>query len=158
MPVSDLSAGKVVSIAESSSLQMAATLMADESVGCLAVLRDNKRGRPVGILTDRDIVVEAVAKGLVLDSTPVSRIMSTNIVTVSEDESIAHMIRMMRENSVRRILVVDEQGLLTGLVSTDDLIRMVGQELDDIGTLFQNQLLNSTARVRPNESDAGAFI
>jgi CBS domain-containing protein len=90
---------------------------------------------PVGILTDRDIVVELVAMDLDPADYTVGDIMSRDPVTVPEDYDVFETIRKMRTEGVRRMPVVNARGALTGIVSIDDLLPMVAGEISELAKL-----------------------
>jgi CBS domain-containing protein len=98
-------------------LTEAARLMRDEEVGGVLIIQD---GRLCGLLTDRDIVVRAVADGRDLTGTRLADICSAGIVTVSPDDETATALRLMRDRAVRRLPVV-EDGRPVGIVSIGDL-------------------------------------
>jgi CBS domain-containing protein len=108
----------------------AARLMRENHVGCLVVVDevDGKR-IVVGILTDRDIVTGVVAPGLAPSTLLVGDVMTTDLVTAREDDSLIDLMRNMRRKGVRRIPVVAGQGELVGLVTLDDVLDILSQEL-----------------------------
>jgi CBS domain-containing protein len=99
-------------------LQDAAREMKQDDIGAVLV-RDN--GSVSGILTDRDIVVRAIAEGRDPSSTKVSDVASRDVKTLTPDSSIEDAIRIVREQNVRRIPVVDDNGEPQGIVSIGDL-------------------------------------
>jgi CBS domain-containing protein len=105
----------------------AAQLMASAGVGFLVVVRDE---RPVGVVTDRDIVVRAVASHRDHE-TPVSDVMSTHPVEVDEGDSLEHAATLMADKQCRRLPVTSE-GRLIGVLSLDDLLRATGDELRQV--------------------------
>lgn len=98
----------------------AAQIMADQSVGSVPVLNDS--GEPVGIVTDRDICCSAVAQGKGVD-TPVSEVMSTDVLTTTPDEEVSSCCDKMEERQVRRAIVTDENGKCCGIVAQADVAR-----------------------------------
>jgi CBS domain-containing protein len=98
-------------------LTEAARLMRDEDVRGVLVIQD---GKVCGLLTDRDIVVRAVAEGRDLTGTRLAEICSAGIVTVSPDDAADTALRLMRDRAVRRLPVVQD-GRLVGIVSIGDL-------------------------------------
>jgi CBS domain-containing protein len=98
------------------SIQSAARIMRDEDTGAVPVVEN---GRPIGMVTDRDIVVRAVADGGQLDR-PVRDIATTHLVSVSPEMSTREANELMREHQVRRLPVVDGDRLV-GMVSLGDL-------------------------------------
>ena len=120
----------------------AARRMRDHRVGSLVVVEGEPGGRrPIGILTDRDIVVYAVADGGALGERTVRACMNPNLVTAREREGLLEVIRRMRVHGIRRIPVVDEGGLLQGILSVDDVLDVLAEEVDDLAAV----LLGSSA-------------
>lgn len=112
----------------------AAQLMRQHHVGTIVVCEQMNGGRriPVGIVTDRDIVVEVVAPELRSDTITVGDIMAPELVTVRETEGVVQTLEVMRARGVRRLPVVGADGLLVGIVSIDDLLGVLAEELTDI--------------------------
>lgn len=108
----------------------AARLMRTHHVGSLVVVDDTPAGRvPVGILTDRDIVTTVVAKDVDPRTLQVQDVMSADLVSVKSDASVIDLLRTMRAKGLRRLPVTDAAGTLVGLVSLDDLLGVVTEEL-----------------------------
>lgn len=101
-------------------IQDAARIMADKSVGSVPVLND--AGEPVGIVTDRDICCGAVAKGRT-NETPVSEVMSTDLLTTTPDEDVSSCCDKMEERQVRRAVVTDNTGKCCGMIAQADIAR-----------------------------------
>jgi CBS domain-containing protein len=101
-------------------LKEAAKLMADHDCGEIPVVDD--QGRPVGVVTDRDIACRGMAQGKAADA-PVSEVMSTPVVTVSPETSLDDCCKTLEENQIRRVPVVDESGACCGMVSQADIAR-----------------------------------
>ncbi|MDP3796039.1 MAG: CBS domain-containing protein [Polaromonas sp.] len=108
----------------------AARLMRDNHVGCLVVV-DEVEGRRivVGVLTDRDIVTAVVAPGLDAATLTVDDVMTTDLITAREDDSLIDLMRSMRRKGVRRIPVVGGQDELIGVVTLDDVLNVLSEEL-----------------------------
>lgn len=116
--VEDVMTKDVECIGQNDTLREAAEKMRTLNVGPLPVCEGDK---PVGIITDRDIVVRAVSQGLDPNSTPVSMAMTGDVETVFQDEDIEIAMKTMRDEQIRRILVVDRDGKLAGIVSLADI-------------------------------------
>ena len=116
MNIRDVMTPNPRTVSPEDSIQNAARIMRDEDTGAIPVVEN---GRPVGVVTDRDIVVRAVADGGQLDR-PVRDIATTNIVSVSPDMSTREANDLMREHQVRRLPVVEGERLV-GMVSLGDL-------------------------------------
>lgn len=99
-----------------------AQLMIDHDCGEIPIV-DAATGKPLGVITDRDITVRAVAKGLNTASVPARDFMSAPIVSVSPDSSLDQCARIMEERQLRRVLVVDDAGCLCGIVAQADIAR-----------------------------------
>jgi CBS domain-containing protein len=133
MPVGELCTRTVVIVKRKDSIFEAAKLMRNYHVGNVVVV-DEKDGQsvPVGILTDRDIVVELVAKSVPLDGVFVEDVMSSDLIAVREDCGVWGSIQSMRARGVRRIIVVNDKGGLVGILSIDDLLELLSGELLDL--------------------------
>jgi len=83
---------------------------------------------PVGIITDRDIVVRVVAEGKSLD-TPVEEVMTKNVIVAHENDQIRDVIKIMREKAIRRLPVIDDNGNLSGIVTFDDIFVELADEI-----------------------------
>jgi CBS domain-containing protein len=124
------------------SAQAAAERMQLENVGTLIVL-DAAR-KPIGILTDRDLALRVVAAGLDPRTIRVEQVMSAHPRSVSEGTAIEDAVETMRGLAVRRLPVVDAQQRLVGVVSIDDVLELVAEELGILGKI--------TAWVRPGNA------
>jgi CBS domain-containing protein len=109
----------------------AAKRMRDRHVGDLLVA--DTQTRPIGILTDRDIVVTAVAQSPDrLESLLVSDVMSRNLAAARTDETLDDALKLMRTRGVRRLPVVSADGRLEGLVAFDDILEVMSEELGEL--------------------------
>lgn len=130
-----LSAGEVctreVTIAfRHTELVTAAQLMREAHVGALIVVDEAQGVRTVaGLLTDRDIVTAVIAPGLDPDALTVGEVMSEPAVTIAEDASLIDLLRTMRDHGVRRVPVVGGRQELLGLVTLDDALEVLAEEL-----------------------------
>jgi CBS domain-containing protein len=118
MKVRDVMTKDVATISGWAPVAEAARLMRDRGVGALPVMTN---GNPVGFITDRDIVVRAVAQGLDAARTPISDIMTLGIDTCRGDATIEEAAVLMESRKVRRLLVLDREKEPAGIVSLDDL-------------------------------------
>ena len=126
----------VFTISPESPLTEAAYLMMNEEVGALVVI--DGESRPVGIITDRDLVVSVMAEGLNPNELTVEEVMTKDLVTVDEDTDIFEMLRILSENSIRR-LPVTRGAKLKGIVSVDDLIVVVATELVNLAMALSSK-------------------
>jgi len=129
--VRDLAIHKVVTVTSNTTLRDCAQAMREEHVGSV-VLVDPGSPRPVGIITDRDIVVEAVAVGLDVTTLTAGDIATKPVITVRDDEDVLDALARMRENGVRRLPVTGPHGHLAGVLSLDDLLAALSEQFDSI--------------------------
>lgn len=142
MPIGEICNRDVVVALSNETALEAARLMRKYHVGDVLVVeeRDGKR-IPVGIVTDRDLVVEIVAPELDSTFITVKDIMAPNFITVSERLGVYETIQFMRGNGVRRLPVVDDGGALVGIVTLDDLLALLAEELDALAKLVAREQL-----------------
>jgi len=140
MAVGEICNREVVITEKSVSMVDAAKLMRTHHVGDLVVVEE-KAGRkhPVGIVTDRDIVVEVVAPGVNVDALTVGDIMGPEVATVRESEGLFEALRYMRDKGVRRMPVVDRDGALVGILTLDDLLSLLAEELTELAKLVSHE-------------------
>jgi CBS domain-containing protein len=123
----------VVCCGPATTVQMAAVLMRQRHTGDLVIVDDIEQDKvPLGILTDRDIVVEVLAQDLDPAMTTVRSILRTPVVIAHEDEDVSEALERMRVHGVRRLPVVASSGKLMGIVTLDDILKLI---CTDIGTL-----------------------
>jgi signal-transduction protein with cAMP-binding, CBS, and nucleotidyltransferase domain len=126
----------VVTVSPTAALSEAAYLMMNEDIGALVVVDGD--ARPVGIVTDRDLVVSAMAEGINPDEITVEEIMTKDPVTVDEETDLFEMLSVLSENSIRRLPVT--RGIkLVGIVSVDDLIVVVATELVNLAMALSSK-------------------
>ncbi len=127
----------VIGVAPETSIAEAARLMRAHHIGDVLVLQQDDGGRriPVGIVTDRDIVVEVVAAELDPRILKVSDLVTRQLVTAEEHELCEDCVRVMAMNGVRRMPVVDASGALVGVVSIDDLLPYFAAPLAQLSEL-----------------------
>jgi signal-transduction protein with cAMP-binding, CBS, and nucleotidyltransferase domain len=112
------------------SIPDAARLMRDQHVGSL-IVTDSSDGKsmPVGILTDRDIVIEIISRDISLNEVSVGDIMTYALLKVSEEENIFDVAQRMRARGVRRVPVISRLGELIGIIAADDILALLSEEL-----------------------------
>ena len=133
MPIGEFCNREVVFATRETSIPEAAQLMRQYHVGDLVVVDEvNGKRVPVGIVTDRDIVIEIIAQSLDINAFSVGDIMSPQLVSVQEKEGVFETIRHMRVNGIRRIPVVNQEGGLEGIVSADDILDLLAEEMAEL--------------------------
>jgi CBS domain-containing protein len=148
--VRDVASHKVITVERDTTLARCARLMHDEHVGSVVVVdRSRTQERPVGIVTDRDIVLEAVAHSLDPATMTAADIMVTSLGTVREEDDVIDALARMRENGVRRLPVTTGDGRLAGIVALDDLVRVLAEQLTGVASvLAAEQVRESETRPR----------
>jgi CBS domain-containing protein len=122
---------EVVCCSGSTNAQEAAHLMRQKHVGDLVIVDDPDDERvPLGIVTDRDIVIEVLAKGLDPASTNLASLMRNPVVIALDSEDTGQVLERMRAHGVRRIPVVNSSGAAIGIVTLDDLLRLLVAEMN----------------------------
>lgn len=130
MPLRELIKKNLVACSPDAAVRDVAVLMRDQNVGCVVVVED---GFPVGIVTDRDLVVRCLslqARDCV--QSRVRDIMTPSVETVSLRDGIQDAVRAMKGEEIRRVVVVDDAGRAVGLLSFDDMLGLLAQELNDL--------------------------
>ena len=133
MPVSSICNYNVATIDEDADIAEAALLMREVHVGDLVVTKQHgERPVPVGVITDRDIVVGVVAKGVPPNEVRVGDTIGSELLTVREENGIEFALGEMRRVGVRRVPVVNASNELVGVLSVDDVIDHLAKQLSDI--------------------------
>jgi CBS domain-containing protein len=142
----------VCTVTPEKTVKEAATLMRDRNIGDVVVVDSNqsqKKLMPIGILTDRDIVCACVANDPnQCSSMKVADVMSKNVTFVKEDAGLFDAIRTMRQAGVGRILVVDNNRCLLGILTANTIFDLLNEELHELGQIARAK--------RPNAGQAQA--
>jgi CBS domain-containing protein len=142
MNIVDFCRCELLTVRPTDEVLVAARLMREKHVGCLAVVdqvESGKHPRPVGVLTDRDIVVAVVAQAIDPARVSVGDIMTRAPVTANGTDSPEQAARTMRRAGVRRLPVVDQQGELVGVVSLDDVLEYLAGELQSVAAAIRHE-------------------
>lgn len=140
MPIGELCNREVIIVETEDSALEAARLMRKHHVGDVVVIKEqNSIRRPVGIVTDRDLIVEIMATGLDPAVITVGDIMTPELVTVKESASIFETIQYMRRKAVRRSPVIDDSGELVGIITMDDLLQLLSTELSELTRIVDRE-------------------
>jgi CBS domain-containing protein len=119
MEINHLIKRDVETLTPDATCEVAAKLMKKEEIGCVVVAVDDE---PVGIITDRDVPSKVV----------LGDVMSDAPVFLGDDRSVERAIQAMNEYAIRRLIVVDDEGLLEGVVTLDDILEFVSRQIDGI--------------------------
>ncbi|MDV6345504.1 CBS domain-containing protein [Nitrosomonas sp. Is37] len=141
MPIGEICKREVVVAQREDTVLQAAKLMRQHHVGDVMVVDDGGKGKrvPVGIVTDRDLVVEVVAPELNPNVITVGDIMVSDFATVKENAGVFESIQYMRVKGVRRMPVVTDDDALIGVVTLDDLLALLSEELDALVKLVAHE-------------------
>jgi CBS domain-containing protein len=126
----------VVTVSPDATVLEAAKLMRSKHIGCLVVIDEF---RPIGIITDRDILLKVVAGEKQPAETAVKQIMTTNPTFVNVNYDVLDAVRLMRNRGVRRLPVVDEHRHLLGIITMDDVLTAFGAEVGDLAGAVQKE-------------------
>lgn len=111
---------KVITVDEQATVRKAANIMNELDIGCVIATR---KGKPIGIVTERDLLKRIISKGKNAEKTAVKEIMSTPLVAISPDADLEEAARQMFEKKIKKLAVADQNGLV-GLISLTDIARM----------------------------------
>jgi CBS domain-containing protein len=140
MKIGSICSRTVVIANKGSSVAEVAKLMRTHHVGCVVVVEEGVDGaRPVGVITDRDLVVEVIAQDVPMNAVALVDVMSRDPIVAREEDDLWDTLRSMREKGIRRSPVVNAQGLLIGLVSVDDMLDLLAEELNDLVKLINQE-------------------
>lgn len=145
MSISEFCNREVIFATREMGLPEAAQLMRTYHVGDLVVVDVvNGKRMPVGMVTDRDMVIEVISKALDFNDVSVGDIMSPQLFSVHEKEGVFETIRLMRSKGVRRLPVLNQDGGLVGIVTADDVLDLLAEEMAEL------------AKVAPREQEREA--
>lgn len=140
MRIGDICTADVACISPRATVQEAAAAMQRCHVGALVVIVDPQR-RPIGVVTDRDIVLKVVAKGIDAQATSVANVMSGGVITCKETHDLFEAIDRMKANGIRRLPLTREDGQLVGVVAADDILRAITSQLHGLSdAMLQEQM------------------
>ena len=150
MNVGSICRHQVITVTPRTDLVAAAQLMREQHVGFLVVVEPEPNttfGRPVGVLTDRDIVISVVARDADPKSLTVADVMKQYPAMVDETDPLDQALHTMRRMGVRRLPVVGSAGMLTGILALDDVLDVLSGEISDVsGTVRNEQRIESRLR------------
>ena len=140
---------EVITVPRDATVLHAAVLMRQHHVGDVVVVENRKsQCVPVGIVTDRDIVVELVATELDCNVITVGDIVISKLTVIKDSAGVFEAIQLMANKGVRRLPVVDDVGGLVGIVTLDDLLLLLSKELAALNKLVTREQKNETTKRR----------
>ncbi len=135
MPLVDCIRSDVVTASPDERVVDVARMMDDMNVGSVVIERD---GRPVGIVTDRDLAVRVCARNLDPEGTSVREVMTGDPFVVDRNDTLWNVMECAREQGVRRFPVVDDDRRLVGIITMDDVVRILASEMDCVTDIIQS--------------------
>jgi CBS domain-containing protein len=138
MRIAELCTRAVVTCRRDATAQTLARVMRDRHVGDVIVI--DEREVPIGIVTDRDLVVQVMAAGVAPEALRAEDLIGGGLTTALTSETVYDAIWAMRSKGIRRLPVVDEQEHLVGVLTSDDITEFLAQELTGIARVMPRQL------------------
>lgn len=143
MRVGDVCNHHAVIIGKSDSVYSAAVLMRDQHADYVVVVESrNGNNIPVGALTDRDIVVKIAANDIDMKDIPIADVMDAPLLLANEKDSVMATLKRMRHKSVRHIPVINTHKALIGILSIDDILESLTEQLSDIGYIIAREKIS----------------
>jgi len=149
MKIGDVCRRGAISIANTEGVADAARVMREHHVGFLIVYQSgDELRRPIGVVTDRDLVVGVMAKQVDPETLKVDDVMTRQPLVANEAEDLSDLLQAMRMAGVRRVPVVDVRGALSGIIAIDDVFDVITSFMCDItGSIKHQQRMERRARV-----------
>jgi predicted transcriptional regulator len=146
MSIAQICKREIVGIDTTAPLKDAAALMRARHVGALVVtVMQGEREQAVGMITDRDLAIEALSRGLDAGEVRVGQVASRHLASVPGTAGIAEAVAVMRQAGVRRLLVTEQEGQLAGFVSSDDLLDALAAELSGLAEALRSGITRESA-------------
>lgn len=140
MSIANLCSREVVVVGRDTTAEQAAQLMRQNHVGDLVIVDEvDGKAKPAGIVTDRDIVLSVVATGLDPKVFTVGDLVFEKLVTCPQSTGFYEAIQLMRMHGIRRIPVVDEEESLVGILTVDDIVQLMAEEMAELGKLITKE-------------------
>lgn len=148
MSIKSLCRKEVLTVKPGTIIEDVTEIMEEKNIGCVIVSQDGTNWKEMGIrgakgfgiVTDRDIALKVINKRLDPKTTPIDTIMTTrNLVVLKEDMGLLEALEQVRNSAVRRFPVVDAEGNLEGIITIDDIIRLLGKEMADVAQVIENE-------------------
>jgi CBS domain-containing protein len=141
MSIGKICETKVITATKDMMITEAAQVMKEHNIGSIVVVEQQQSSFiPIGMLTDRDIVTKVVTEDLDLDSVTVGDVMNGELLLLKKHQSIQEAIDMMSAKGVRRVPVIDDNNVLIGVFSVDDLFILLADEIQSVARLIRKQI------------------
>jgi CBS domain-containing protein len=138
MSLESLCRREIICVRTSDKVIDATRLMEEKNVGSVVVVSEDK---PVGIMTDRDVMIRLVNKGRDPEKTSIRDVMSVEIITLKQNTGLYDALEQIKESksSVRRFPIVDENGSIKGIITLDDVVYLLGKEMSDVSSIIETE-------------------
>ncbi|MEJ7553358.1 MAG: CBS domain-containing protein [Aquificaceae bacterium] len=140
MSVKNFARKEVITLKPDNTVYDAVRLMKEKNVGSVVIVDDENK--PIGIITDRDVVVRVVYNELDVKNTLLEKVMTRGLSVLDENMGLFEALRFMKDEGVRRYPVVDSEGKLTGFFSLDDVLFLLGKELAAVADIIAKESPN----------------
>jgi CBS domain-containing protein len=148
--VGELCNREVVVTSRDTSVADVARLMRDHHVGTVIIVEPRDGAQyPVGIITDRDIVVEVIAMDLAPRDLRAEEVMGRSLVIARENDGIRETLEVMRYRGVRRLAVLSTRGNLLGIIASDDLMKILAEDITALATITTRERWREAALRKP---------
>ncbi|WP_090142761.1 CBS domain-containing protein [Limnohabitans sp. DM1] len=162
MNLSSLCQRDILSVSSEASVQKAAELMRVNHVGALALTDPEDPARVVGVVTDRDLVVNLLAQGRLPGELPIGAYSHAQLIGVPGSATVHEAIAAMQKHGVRRVFVTEPNGRLLGLLSMDDVLRALADDLSGLSQALRMGIDLESTRTspmfNPNELAGGMYL
>lgn len=138
MKIASFCHAEFVTIHSDALLRSAAALMREQRVGALVVVDSAEPPHVLGLVTDRDLAIEVLARNLNVATTRVGEIAGNSLVAVGASASVHEAVSAMEKSGVRRLLITEEDGGVIGFISADDLMGAIASELSRLAGALRN--------------------
>lgn len=128
----DFASSSVAAVEPETSALLVSQLMRKHHIGAIVVVEAGGNNRPVGIVTDRDLVLELMSEGLDPEVFTAGDVMSVDLVLASPEMGAMEAIQLMKKNRLRRLVIADANGSLAGIVTMEDVLMLLTNELADL--------------------------
>ena len=136
MSLGNLCRREVVVVNQGTPIKEAVKFMEEKNIGSVIVVGG---GRPVGIVTDRDILLRVMNRGLDPEKTSVDEVMTRDIVALREDMGLFEALEQVKGKGIRRFPIVDAKGQLKGIMTLDDILYLLGKEMSDVSSIIEKE-------------------
>jgi CBS domain-containing protein len=144
---------KAITIPVTGTVKEAAKLMYKNHIGTVVVVDKSKKSKaiPIGIVTDRDIAIAYGKVPELASDYSIKKVMTSSVVMCSPEDGIYQTIVKMRQNGVRRMPVIDSNDELVGLIASDDILMLLGEELSDLSQIFSSEKMKESKTIEPQK-------